>query len=79
VAAEPTAVVDTIGAGDSAMAAILDAAVLKRQLPARLASLDDVALRDVGQWTARVASITASRAGANPPTLEETIKRNRSS
>lgn len=75
VAAQPTSIADTIGAGDSAMAAILDAAVRERQEAATPMPLDVAALRKIGQWAARVASITASRAGANPPTLREVLAR----
>jgi fructokinase len=59
-------VVDTIGAGDSAMGAIIDA--VRRQ------GLDDLsapALRRIGHWAATVAGVTTSRAGANPPWVNE--------
>ncbi|MET0862682.1 MAG: PfkB family carbohydrate kinase [Microbacterium sp.] len=59
-------VVDTIGSGDSAMGAIIDAVWRK--------GLDDLsapALRRIGNWAATVAGATTSRAGANPPWLKE--------
>ena len=65
----------TVGAGDSYMAALIDGLAREgwtgRAARARLeeVSADDVA-RVVGR-SARAAAITVSRAGANPPTLEE--------
>lgn len=57
----PTTVVDTIGAGDSFMAALV-ADVLDRGFSDPLGSLT---------FAARCAAITVSRAGANPPRRDE--------
>ncbi|AJM78333.1 hypothetical protein TI83_03480 [Rathayibacter toxicus] len=60
-------VADTIGAGDSAMGAILDEA-FRQGLGVRDGLLlEESALRAIGRWAARVAGVTTSRAGANPP------------
>jgi fructokinase len=64
-------VADTIGAGDSAMGAILDEA-LRQGLGAPTGMpLDELSLRAIGHWAARVAGVTTSRSGANPPTHTE--------
>ncbi|MFE2346296.1 carbohydrate kinase [Kitasatospora cineracea] len=63
VPAPPTTVVDTVGAGDSFMAALL--ATLDDPRPA----LDAVA--SALRTAATAAAITVSRAGANPPTTAE--------
>lgn len=75
VKAPPTAVVDTVGAGDSFMAALLDHLAGADLLGAHRAD----ALRSNGtdqvaamlRHAARVAAITCSRAGADPPTRAE--------
>jgi len=64
-------VADTIGAGDSAMGAILDEAFRQGLGAPNGMLLDEPALRAIGRWAARVAGITTSRAGANPPTRAE--------
>ncbi|MCS5735271.1 carbohydrate kinase family protein [Herbiconiux daphne] len=73
----PVTVVDTIGAGDSFMSALI------WQLAALLdAGVDPLALRDgsafdaaelarIGAFAADCAAVTVSRAGANPPTLAD--------
>lgn len=62
-------VVDTIGAGDSFMAALLadllDRSALDRD------DLDEATLSAVATRAARAAAITCSRPGANPPTRQE--------
>ncbi|MFJ5228568.1 carbohydrate kinase [Kitasatospora sp. NPDC088391] len=63
VAAPPTTVVDTVGAGDSFMSALLASLAPGRPGPAELAA----ALRTA----AAAAAVTVSRAGANPPTAAE--------
>jgi fructokinase len=71
------AVVDTIGAGDSFMSALLSrvARLLDGGVP--MASIadgsifDEPVLRELGEFAVRCAGITVSRAGANPPTLAE--------
>lgn len=61
------AVVDTVGAGDSYMSALLRA-LLEADRP-QLEPLDDE-LAAAGAFAARAAAITVSRAGAEPPTLD---------
>jgi fructokinase len=71
------AVVDTIGAGDSFMSALLSrvARLLDGGVPmASIANgsiFDEPVLRELGEFAVRCAGITVSRAGANPPTLAE--------
>ncbi len=64
----PVAVVDTIGAGDTFMGALL-AALARREIGtgAALAALDSTEVAaDLG-FASRAAAITCSRSGANPP------------
>lgn len=74
-AAVRTEVADTVGAGDSFMAAALDAlAGLKLLGPGArpaLAALHDVALGGVLRHASTAASLTVSRPGANPPDTTE--------
>ncbi|QMU68784.1 carbohydrate kinase [Streptacidiphilus sp. P02-A3a] len=74
-AVPPTTVADTVGAGDSFMAATLDALAARGLLgaPARpgLAALPADLLGAVLRHAADAAAITVSRPGANPPTAEE--------
>lgn len=74
---EKSELVDTIGAGDSFMSAILHglAQLLASGVPAS-AIIDGSALSldtltKLGTFAARCAAITVSRAGANPPTLAD--------
>lgn len=72
VPAERVQVVDTIGAGDTANAAMLswlDSHVALTR-PA-LEALPDDAIADMLRFAARAAAITCSRAGANPPWASE--------
>jgi fructokinase len=75
VAAPQVDVVDTVGAGDSFMSALLDhlagAGLLgaARREALRSVSLDEV--RAMLEHAARIAAVTCSRAGANPPTRAE--------
>lgn len=66
VPAAKIVVADTIGAGDSAMGAIID-----EFLRSGLGVLDEPVLRRIGHWAATVAGITTSRNGANPPRRSE--------
>lgn len=68
VPASPVLVRDTIGAGDTAMGALIDAF-----LGLRADDLDGDALRRIGRWAATAAGVTASRAGANPPRRSELL------
>ncbi|MGH3496689.1 MAG: carbohydrate kinase family protein [Nocardioidaceae bacterium] len=69
VAAPPVEVVDTIGAGDSFMAALL-AGLLLRGWCGR-DDLDADELAAVGDAAAAAAALTCSRAGADPPWRRE--------
>lgn len=64
-------VVDTVGAGDSFMAGLLDALASHALLGAanreKLRAVGEDVVVDVLAHAARAASITCSRAGANPP------------
>ncbi|MFG2820136.1 carbohydrate kinase [Kitasatospora sp. NPDC048365] len=62
-AAVPVEVVDTVGAGDSFMAAVLDALADGAEVGTALAA------------ASAAAAVTVSRAGANPPTAEELAAR----
>jgi fructokinase len=65
-------VVDTVGAGDSLMAALITG-LLKRDLlgERRLAGLTSEALHDVVDYAVKAAAITCTRHGADPPTAAE--------
>ena len=73
VPGEIVSVIDTIGAGDSFMSAIISqiALLLDREIDAR-AIIDGTALTAevltrIGKFAARCAGITVSRTGSNPP------------
>lgn len=71
----PVDVVDTVGAGDSFMAALLAGLQRRNVLGAgdrsRIAGLDHLTLQQLLLFAATAAAITCSRAGANPPSLSE--------
>lgn len=73
--APPTSVVDTVGAGDSFMAALLSALVDRGLVGAQrrndLRDLSVEQLRGVLAFATAAAAVTVSRAGANPPTRDE--------
>jgi fructokinase len=75
VKAPRVTVADTVGAGDSFMGALLhglwSADLLGAARRAALATIDEATLRTVLEQCARVAAITVSRSGANPPRLRE--------
>lgn len=75
VSAPATTVVDTVGAGDSFMGALIDglaaADLLGADRRAALRDVDPAVLRGVLERCAAVAAVTVSRAGANPPWREE--------
>lgn len=74
-AAPPTVVADTVGAGDSFMAALLSA-IVDRELDGaqrreQLRSISAEQLQEILHFAAAAAAITVSRPGANPPNREE--------
>lgn len=75
VLAPPVAVVDTVGAGDSYMAGLIDALWKADFLGAhrrpKLRQITARQLRSAMIAAAKIAAITVSRAGANPPTRAE--------
>jgi fructokinase len=74
VTVPPTEVVDSVGAGDSFMAAMLamlcDWAVVSGEDGA-LSALDDARVEQLVQGAALAAAVTCSRRGADPPTRRE--------
>ena len=77
VAPTQVEVVDTVGAGDTFSAGILDALSDKDLLGAdrreMLAAITSDELASVLRRAARLAAITVSRAGANPPWSRELL------
>ena len=72
VPVERVDVVDTIGAGDTFNAGVLaKLAELGLLIKDSLASVDPAPMRDALRFGTRVAGITVSRAGANPPWRHE--------
>jgi len=76
LAAEPIAVADTVGAGDSFMAALLSGlsqlgALGTTGRRTRLKSLTRDELHALAAYANRAAAITCSRQGANPPRKDE--------
>jgi fructokinase len=71
VAPVRTSVVDTIGAGDSYMAALLWALLDGARPSAEPSDQSDLAA--AGRFAAQAAAITVSRAGAQPPTVTELL------
>jgi fructokinase len=65
--AVPVDVVDTIGAGDTFAAALLDWLSRAGRLGGRLAPLDTADVESALQYAGRAAALTCGRAGADPP------------
>jgi fructokinase len=70
-AASPSKVVDTIGAGDTFAAALLDWLHRAGRLGGRLAPLSDTDIGAALRYAGEAAAITCSRAGADPPYRDE--------
>ncbi len=66
-----TSVVDTVGAGDSFHGGLLHFLGQAGHLGGRLESLTIDGLREALEFASKVAAITVSRAGANPPWANE--------
>jgi len=75
VAAQAVTVADTVGAGDSFMSGLIDglwtAGLLGADRRAALAAIDAPTLTPILERCARIAAITVSRPGANPPWASE--------
>jgi len=75
VSAPPTSVADTVGAGDSFMGGLVDglwsAELLGAGRREALHAIDADSLRSVLERCARIAAITVSRPGADPPSARE--------
>lgn len=75
IPAPAVTVADTVGAGDSFMGGIIDwlwsAGLLGAGQHEAIAALDSAALHALLDYAARIAAITVSRPGANPPTRSE--------
>jgi fructokinase len=75
VPAPSVTVADTVGAGDSYTAGLLDAlwtaGLLGADRRAALREIDEATLRTAMEWAARIAAITVSRPGADPPTRDQ--------
>ena len=67
VPAPPTEVVDTVGAGDAWMGALVHGLSQAAEPRHLLDRLEAAALRDLGTLAARVAAATVASQGANPP------------
>jgi len=67
VPAPRTTVVDTVGAGDAWMGALIHGLFGDPEPRCLLDALDETALRDLGAWAGRVAAATVASQGADPP------------
>ena len=78
VPAPAVTVADTVGAGDSYMSGLLtalhDRHLTGAESRADLAQISKSTLVEILEFAARTAAITVSRAGANPPHLDELIE-----
>lgn len=71
----PAKLVDTVGAGDSFMAALICGirSVLASKNGVELSTITAPEMRKIMDFCLRVAAKTVSRAGANPPSLKEIV------
>ena len=67
VPAPVTTVVDTVGAGDAWMGALIHGLFADPEPRRLIDALDASALRDLGALAGRVAAATVASQGANPP------------
>jgi fructokinase len=73
IASLPVEVADTIGAGDTFGAAMLDALWDLDMLGGRIAALDASTIETVLRRAAAAAAVTVSRPGADPPYRHELL------
>jgi fructokinase len=71
VPAPPTTVVDTVGAGDAWMGALVHGLFADPEPGRLLDRLDDSILRELGVRASRVAAATVATQGASPPWADE--------
>lgn len=71
IAPAPARVIDTVGAGDAFMAAVLAETLSKAPEKAALKALAPDSVRAMLDFAARAAAITCSRRGADPPRRDE--------
>ncbi|GAA5094344.1 carbohydrate kinase [Microbacterium yannicii] len=71
IAAPRTQVVDTIGAGDAYMSAMLGALILNDAVAVGIENLSADVLLDIGGMASRAAAFVVAHAGSNPPTFEQ--------
>ncbi|MBF4162956.1 carbohydrate kinase [Nocardioides sp. CBS4Y-1] len=73
VASRPVTVADTIGAGDTFAAALLDALWSRGLLGGRVSGVPDDVVEELLDHAATAAAITVSRPGADPPYRHELL------
>lgn len=75
IASPKVDVIDTVGAGDTYMAGLIDElsrrSLLGAEARPRLGQLDEDELRAIGEFAAAAAAVTVSRAGADLPTRDD--------
>jgi fructokinase len=77
VPAPPTTVVDTVGAGDAWMGALIHGLVADPAPRTLIGRLTESGLRDLGELANRVAAATVATRGANPPWAEAVMPAHR--
>ncbi|WP_417512362.1 carbohydrate kinase family protein [Microbacterium sp.] len=75
VPGRPVDIVDTVGAGDTFMGALIDGLIATSSSDgsarANLHTMTKSSLTSILDWAARAAAVTVSRRGANPPRRDE--------